>query len=223
LLIFQQGFFFNQDGKMKLLPTIALGFAAAALWNCNDATQPESRAVDKRVPAMVNSVANYAAYSAGLQSLEVKAMGPVEDTSDEENPFGPEGLQALEAVGLCPNFFLIVQELVQNLQSMDPQSNANPFEASPHLMEAFQCLESKSQGFSTVAPTPAEAIGIIDQCLCAGSGTLFGNFLFATYGAPKVPGGGYSSPRVPGVYAAPRIQGYSAPAVPGKGYAAPSL
>ena len=212
---------------MKLTSTLALGFAAALLWNCNNTTQPESRAIDSKVPAIVNSVANYAAYSAGFQSIEVSAMGPV-DTTEDENPFGPEGLSALEGLGLCPNFILIVQELINSLQNINPgnEQSFDPFSASPRLATAFQCLETKAKSFSaSVQPSEAEAIALIDECMCAGSGTLFGSYLFAAYRAPGVPGNAYAAPGVPGNgYAAPGVSGgYSAPAVPGQGYAPPSL
>ena len=75
--------------------------------------------------------------------------------------------------------------------------------------------------FSTgVAPSESQILSLINDCICAGSGSLFGNFAISTYAPPKF--SGYAPPTMSGeTYAAPTIPGYSKPAFPG--YAPPKL
>jgi hypothetical protein len=213
---------------MKLLQTIALGFAAMALWNCTETTQPETRQVDPKVPYIANAVANYAAYSAGYSIVKDATQGSAAlvDTGDSD-PFGPEGLKVLAEIGLCPNLILIVEELFQNIRAAGPNPQSiDPFAASPHLLEAAQCLESKAKGFSAAAPPDQAAVmSVVDECLCAGGGSIFAGFAFSVYGPPGVVGGrGYSEPVINATpYSPPTLPGYSQPATIGEGYQAPSL
>jgi hypothetical protein len=203
---------------MKLTNTLVLCFAAAMVWNCNDAsTTPETASVDPRIPNTVNSISEYAAITAGYQITSQAAALP--DTN--EGAFGPDMFKAFADAGICQNFVLILEELLSNVQGGG--QSVDPFAASPRLRNVATCLEKKAQGFSTGAePSESQVLSLIDDCFCAGSGTLFGNFAFSKYAPPEF--SGYGTPVVSGTtYAAPTISGYSAPAVPGKGYAPPGL
>src|ERR1041384_2359215 len=98
---------------MKLTNALALGFAAAMLWNCNDAaTQPETSSVDPRVPNTINNISEYAAITAGYQLASKAAAMP--DTSESEG-FGPDLFKAFADAGICQNFVLILEELGSNI------------------------------------------------------------------------------------------------------------
>lgn len=210
---------------MKLTSTLALCFAASALWNCNDsATRPESASNDPRVPVAVNAVAKYAAVSAGYQvSSEARMSMP-----DKGNPFGEDALNALRDAGLCENFVLLFQELFTTEESgMGNPQSGNPLEASPRLKRVVSCLEDKGGAFGSTVPSENQILDIVETCFCGGSGTLFfRNFAFTTYAAPGSPARSpYAAPTVnPTPYSKPTLPGYSAPASPGgSGYSAPSL
>lgn len=202
---------------MKLTKTLALGFAAAMVWNCNDApTQPETASVDPRVPNTVNSISEYAAITAGYQITSQAAALP--DTN-EETAFGPDMFKAFADAGICRNFVLLLEELTTNIQSGG--QTMDPFAASPRLKRVSECIEDKAQGFSMgSSPSESDILSLIDNCFCAGSGTLFGNFAISKYAPPNF--SGYAPPASASqTYAPPVISGYSKPAFPG--YAPPKL
>jgi hypothetical protein len=202
---------------MKLTNTLALCFAAAMLWNCNDAaTKPETSSVDPRIQNTVNNVSEYAAITAGYQLTSKAAALP--DTNDGD-AFGPDMFKAFADAGICENFVLILEELLSNVQGGG--QSVDPFAASPRLRDVGQCLTEKAQSFSmSVEPSEAQILSLIDDCFCAGSGSLFGNFNVSKYGPPKF--SGYTPPVIStNTYAPPTISGYSKPAFPG--YAPPKL
>lgn len=201
---------------MKLTKTLALCFAAAMAWNCNDAaTKPETSSVDPRVPNTVNTISEYAAITAGYQITSQAPALP--DTN--EGAFGPDMFKAFADAGICRNFVLILEELLSNVQGGG--QSVDPFAASPRLRDVAVCLEDKAQGFSAGAqPSDSEILSLIDDCFCRGSGSLFGNFAFSKYAPPDFRG--YAPPAAAsGTYSPPTISGYSKPALPG--YAPPKL
>ena len=119
---------------MKRINTLAVCFAAAMLWNCNDAaTKPETDSVDPRIPNTVNSISEYAAISAGYQITSKAAAMP--DTSEDEG-FGPDMFKAFADAGICRNFVLILEELMSNVNGGG--QSVDPFEASPRLKKVGQ-------------------------------------------------------------------------------------
>jgi hypothetical protein len=214
-------FYFNQEVKMQTTRILSLGLLAAMMFGCEQAsapaTPPQSR--QQAVPT-INALTKIAALSAGYQ-MSREAVLPDELEEDEGNPFDPEKMGDLSSIGLCPNFVLLVQEMIQGI-SANPQSLEPIF--TPRLKKVVMCLENKAQAFSS-QPSDAVIFGIISDCFCDGSGSLFlgiDNFAFNAYAPPGVPGGkGYAAPVAATPYAAPTSTGYSAPAI--SGYAAPSL
>lgn len=204
---------------MKITNTLALCFAAALLWNCNDAaTKPDDGSLDPRIPNTVNSITEYAAVTAGYQITSQAAALPVEDV-EEEGGFSPDMFNAFADAGICRNLILIAEELAINIQKGG--QTADPFAASPRLRDVFVCLEDKAQGFSSsTAFSEAQVLSLIDDCICAGSGSLFGNFTISKYAPPDFHGFAPAS-AASNAYAPPTLSGYSKPALPG--YAPPKL
>lgn len=204
---------------MKLTNTLALCFAAALLWNCNDAaTKPEDGSVDPRIPNTVNSITEYAAVTAGYKITSQAPVMPVEDV-EEDSGFSPDMFNKFADAGICRNLVLIAEELANNLQSGG--QTADPFAASPRLRKVFVCLEDKAQQFASAAAfSESQVLSLIDDCICAGSGSLFGNFAISKYAPPDFHG--YAPPSASSdAYAPPTLSGYSKPALPG--YAPPKL
>lgn len=208
---------------MKLLQTLALGFAAMALWNCDDAARPTSAANAENVPAVVNSISKYAALSSGYEvssatPANAKVLGP-----NLEHGIPPETFQEMRNLGICENFVLIAEDLFQEFdisgQSRDPEA------VSARFLGTVKCLikEMKPVGGKSIEV----GFDLLDKCFCAGQGSLFALGLpLVQYTVPGSPGGrGYSAPTIStGVYGPPVLPGYSPPATPGgTGYSTPSL
>jgi hypothetical protein len=213
-------FYFNQEVKMQIIKLLSIGLLSAAMFGCEQANEPAatSRNRQQAVPT-INALTKFAALNAGYQiSREVVA-----DTG-HGGPFDADALGELGNIGLCPNFVLLVQEMVQGLQNINPMNpNVVPI-YTPRLKKVVACVESKSEGM-TAAPSEALVFSILSDCFCDGSGSLFFGidaFTLNVYSAPGIPGGqGYRSPVTATPYAAPTTTGYSAPSIPG--YSAPSL
>lgn len=200
---------------MQITKLFSLAPLACMLLACNDSTPPTaSTQPDGRVPSAINALTKRAADQAGYA---VAAPGAQTDFT-----FTPDMITALRNAGLCENFVELVQELASN-----PQSQESVF-AGPRFQQVVMCLDEKSQAWAntSVDPTDTEIRGVIEDCFCNGSGSLFLNFTGLTrYSAPVAPGGGYRSPSTGTPYSAPQpAGGYSAPAsAGGHGYSAPSL
>ncbi|GEM_PF-7100673 len=196
---------------MRTAKLFSLCFISALLWNCDQPTQSDAKARNERLATPgINALTKAAALNAGLRiSREVP---PGLDAS----PFSSEALAAMRDAGLCDNFILLLDEMVQ--------SEHDTAASYPQLTAVFNCVE-KNAGSMSAAASVDEIMGVIDQCFCDGSGTLFGGFAGLTlnaYSRPGNPAGaGYSRPSPGSVYSTPTVPGYSAPFIPG--YTAPSL
>jgi hypothetical protein len=156
---------------------------------------------DNHVAGQVNALTKLAADKVGLR---VATPG-----QSMEDPFGPDALKALRDAGLCENFIQLINDM---LQSPDIET----FMQGPRFMNVVSCIEQKSSGFSAGAePSEDQIFSIVEDCFCAGSGSLFVGLGFTRYSAPRAPGGGYTSPNPP-------APGYSSPSSPAAGYSSPS-
>src|SRR5690606_37639224 len=177
-----------QKGK-----TLSLCLLAAMLWNCNEATSPEKAGTDPAsVPATIDALAKKAAVQAGYSISPPNDEGP-----DLGDAFSAEALTAMRDAGLCDNFVKLVEEISQNEDAL----------AGPRFKNVVTCLTDKVESI-TAQSSESAIMGIVEDCFCAGSGSLFagfGNFAFSTYSAPSSAGGStYSAPST-------SSSGYSAP------------
>ncbi|MDQ3001867.1 MAG: hypothetical protein M3Y08_11485 [Fibrobacterota bacterium] len=194
---------------MKLANALALCLTASMIWNCNEATKPESPSMDDRLPATIDAAVKYAARTAGYQ-ISSEAVY----SQSVEFKFSKEQVNALKDAGICDNFISLIQELGRDTTG------------GPRFAKAIWCLAEEAE-MAGANGTSEMKFGFVDKCLCDGSsgGAFFGNFAFTTYAAPVSAGGKvYGTPTIGKTYSAPTVQGYSTPkSAGGKGYSAPSL
>jgi hypothetical protein len=200
---------------MRIIKTLAFCSMAALLWNCNDSTPPTSATqTNRQVVRGEDMLAKLAATQAGYSVMPVDPQPEKDD-----NFFTPELAKAMRDAGVCENLILIAEEILGSIGD----SNAT-FLTSPRFMEAVTCLDTKAKSFSS-EPSGEQILGLVGECLCNGTGTLFFAPGFSRYSIPRPPGG-YRTPTTTSTpYSTPQTStGYSAPSNPGgQGYSAPSL
>lgn len=200
---------------MKAGKLLSLGLLSAAMFvACDTGSQPApagDSATRRQVTPMVNALTKAAAVQAGYgMSREAAADDQGFDFFNEQMA------KQLEAAGVCSNFIDLLKEITQSSQ----QDSAFNWMTSSRFMDIVSCMESNASGLGENA-NPDAVMSVIDQCICAGSGTLFGALGYAwtgkykspelnTYKAPSE--ASYKSPS-DGSYKSPNLPSYKSPSL----------
>lgn len=191
---------------------LSAGLLSTLLVACESGNQPAvGQAEREKVVPVINALTKSAAMQAGYGiSREVVGEEPDFDI------FNDEMTKQMKEAGICENFIELAKEISQSMRT-DFQFN---WMTSPRFLNIVSCLESNAESFGE-GTNPDAVMGVIDQCICAGSGTLFGAVGFGWNGKYKSPQiNQYKAPNV-GTYRSPDVGGYKSPTIPG--YKGPAL
>lgn len=197
---------------MKPGKILSLGLLSAMLAACNSSTETaKGDAEREKVIPVVNALTKAAALQAGY-GISREVVGNEKDMDF----FNEEMTKELQALGICDNFIELAKEITQSVLR-DKKFN---WMTSSRFMDIVSCMESNAGGLGEGAG-PDAAMAVIDQCICGGSGTLFGSLGYSWSGQYKSPQlNVYKAPNI-GTYKSPDVGSYKSPTVPG--YKSPAL